>query len=419
VEDRAGLGAAFPGPFAQSALRLFLPADRREEFEGDLIEEAEAIVLPRYGRRTALLWFWWQLAASAPPMLVRRLDKEVRMYPQRWIVPAALLGLWGLWGLVDIGRTPSGGFDWGNSTVIAVEPGGPADQAGLKEGDRILTMGGIPVTDLTALRRQPRTEIGETRMLVVERTDAATGAKTTENIGITYFGLPLHDRTVNIVAGLIGFAFLLSGLTVFLKTQSTPALLFALVGFGFAAMLLPSPYIGPYGLRIATMSVFFLAFLTGFACLLHFLLVFPKRKKVMERRIVAWMIYLPVVLLVLMGIVNFLVVDLRVGSLRAPTAVLLGLVLIGYVLLSLGALVHSFLTAGPGERAADGLNFMLAGVVVGVLPMTAMMVAGLAGARTDLLPGGDWIFLPLVLIPTSFAAALLKTARGLQATVTG
>lgn len=412
------MGAVFPGPVAQSALRLFLPADRREEFEGDLIEEAEVIILPRHGRRAAFWWFWWQIAASAPSMLACRLDKEVRMYPRRWIVPAALLGLWGLWGLVDIGRTPSGGFDWGNSTVIAVEPGGPADQAGLRKGDRILTMGGVPVSDLAALRRQPRTEIGETTVLVVERTDAATGATATENVRITYSGVPLRGRTVKIVAGLIGFVFLLSGLTVFLMTQSTPALLFALVGFGFSAMLVPSPYVGPYGLRIATMSILFLAFLTGFACLLHFLLVFPKRKRVMEGRLVAWMIYLPVAVFTLVGIINFLVMDLRVGTLRAPAAVLLGLILIGYVLLSLGALVHSFVTAGPGERAAEGLNLMLAGVIVGLLPMTAMMVAGMF-VRTDLLPGGDWIFLPLILIPISFAAALLKTARASRATASG
>ncbi len=412
------MGAAFPGPFAESALRLFLPADRREEFEGDLIEETEAIVLPRCGRRTALLWFWWQIATSVPPMLVRHLDKEVRMYPQRWIVPATLLGLWGLWGLVDLGKTPSGGFDWGNSEVIAVEPGGPADLGGLRTGDRILTMGGIPVRDLTALRRQPRTEIGETTVLVVERTDAATGATTTENIGITYSALPARDRTVSIVAGLIGFVFLLSGLIVFLKTQSTPALLFAAVGFGFAAILLPSPYIGPYGLRIFTMTLFFLAFLTGFACLLHFLLVFPKRKRVMEKKLVPWLIYSPVAVFVAVGIINFVVVDLQVGTLRAPAAVLLGLILIGYVLLSLGALVHSFVTAGPGERAAEGLNLMLAGVVVGLLPMTVMMVAGMF-VRTDLLPGGDWIFLPLILIPISFAAALLKTVGSPQVTATG
>jgi hypothetical protein len=401
-----GMGAAFPGPFAQSMLRLLLPTDRREEFEGDLIEEAEAIVLPRHGRRTALLWFWGQVAASAAPMLVRRLEKEVRMYPQRWIVPAALLGLWGLWGLVELGNTPSGGFDWGSSQVMAVQPEGPADRAGLREGDRIITVDGVPASDFRALRRQPRAEIGQTRVLVVERADAATGAATTESIRITYSGLPTHDRTVGFVAGLIGFAFLLSGLAVFQKTQSTPALLFALVGFGFSAMLLPAPYIGSYGLRTAVTSVLFLAFLVGFACLLHLLLIFPKPKKVMDKKAVRWLLYLPVGLFTLVAIAT-LFFDLRAGALRSPAAVLIGVILVAYVLLSLGALVHSFLTSGPGERAAAGLNLMMAGVVVGLLPLIGMVVAGMF-VRIDLLPGGDWAFLPLVLVPISFAAGLVK-----------
>lgn len=417
AEDGRGMGAVFPGPVAQSALGLFLPADRQEEFEGDLIEEAEVIVLPRFGRRVALWWFWWQIVASAPPMLARRLDKEVRMYPQRWIAPAALLGLWGLWGLVDLGNRPSGGFDWGNSEVIAVEPGGPADRAGLRRGDRILTMGGVSPSDLAALRRQPRTGIGETTVLVVERTDATTGATTTENIEITYSGLPARDRTIDIVAGVIGFVFLLSGLIVVLKTQSSPALLFTGVGFGFAAMLSPSPYIGSYGLRIVTTALLFVPFLTGFACLLHFLLVFPKRKRVMDKKVVTWLMYLPVLVFTLSAVSNFLV-DYQMSALRAYAPFLLGIIMGAYVVLSLVALVHSFVTAGPGERAAEGLSFMLAGAVMGLLPLFVMIVAG-NFVRTDQIPGSDLVFLPMILIPISFAAALLKTARASEATATG
>jgi hypothetical protein len=391
-------------------LHLFLPTDRREEFEGDLIEEVETIVLPRSGPRVALCWFWWQIATSAPSMLARSLNKEVRMYPQRWIVPAALLVVWGLWGLVELGKSPSGGFDWGNSVVIGVDLGGPADQAGLKEGDQILTLGGVPPGDLETLRRQPRTEIGETRVLVVERTDDATGVATTENIEITYSQLPTSERTFDIVAGVVGLFFLLSGLLVFLKIQSTPALLFAIVGFGFAGILLPSPYLGSPGLQAFMSTVFFVAFLTAFASLLHLLLIFPKRKRVIEKRNAEKLIYLPVVVFVLLWIIRQ-IPGFPAERSTTPATVFLGLFFVGYLVLSIGALIHSFVTTAPPERAEQGLNFMFAGVFIGLLPLPLMMVAGLFG-RNDLLPPGNaFFFLTLVLIPISLGLALLKGAR--------
>jgi hypothetical protein len=88
-----GLGDEFPGRGAQFLLRLLLPSGRREEFVGDLIEEAETVVLPQRGRRAARRWFWWQAATSASPMHVRRCAREVGMNRQRWIIVAAILVL--------------------------------------------------------------------------------------------------------------------------------------------------------------------------------------------------------------------------------------------------------------------------------------------------------------------------------------
>ncbi len=346
--DEREIGAAFPGPVARLLLRSFLPDDRREEFEGDLIEEAETIVLPRNGRRVALCWFWWQIAASAPSMLARRLNKEVGMYPQRWIGPAALLVIVGLWGLVDLANSPNGGFNWDYSVVIGVRPDGPAGQAGLREGDRILTLDGIPAGDRETLRRQPRTEIGGMRVLVVERTDETTGVTTTENIEITYSRLPTGALTFEIVAVVVGLVFLLSGMLVFLKAPSTPSLLFVIVGFGFAGgMLFPSPDIGSSGLLQAFLSnVLFVAFLTAFASLLHLLLIFPKRKRVMEKRNAGKLIYLPVAAYALLGIIIF-TWELPVDRFRTALLVVLGLIFVGYLVLSIVALIHSFVTAAP------------------------------------------------------------------------
>jgi len=86
-----GLGTDFPGKGAQFLLRLLLPAGRRDEVVGDLIEEAETVVLPRRGRGAAVRWFWWQAATSASPMHARRCAREVGMHRQRWIIVVAIL----------------------------------------------------------------------------------------------------------------------------------------------------------------------------------------------------------------------------------------------------------------------------------------------------------------------------------------
>ena len=73
------------------------------------------------------------------------------------------------------------------------------------------------------------------------------------------------------------------------------------------------------------------------------------------------------------------------------------------------ALIHSFVTAraresrGGFELHACRCRYRL--------PLTFMMVAGMF-VRTDLLPGAfDFLFLTLILIPISFALAILKGAR--------
>jgi hypothetical protein len=85
------LGVDFPGPIARCVLRLLVPARRREEFVGDLIEEAETVVLPKRGRAAAQRWFWRQALTSASPLYARHYHKEVGMKRTRWIVAALLL----------------------------------------------------------------------------------------------------------------------------------------------------------------------------------------------------------------------------------------------------------------------------------------------------------------------------------------
>ena len=56
-------------PKMATLLVLLIPKKNREHILGDLDEEYRTILMPRYGRRTANLWYWWQAAISVGPLL--------------------------------------------------------------------------------------------------------------------------------------------------------------------------------------------------------------------------------------------------------------------------------------------------------------------------------------------------------------
>lgn len=83
VDD--GLGSGFPGALEKALLAVLLPTRHREEFVGDLIEEAETLVLPNKGPRAARRWFWRQVLASASPLYRHQSTREIHMSPWRWL----------------------------------------------------------------------------------------------------------------------------------------------------------------------------------------------------------------------------------------------------------------------------------------------------------------------------------------------
>ncbi len=87
-----------------------------------------------------------------------------------------------------------------------------------------------------------------------------------------------------------------------------------------------------------------------------------------------------------------------------------GLFIAGYFGLALISIIRNFSRATPDERTADGLGLMLLGTLIGLLPVTISSIVGLV-APTVVLPGSQYYFLTLILIPITFAAAAIKSAQ--------
>jgi len=83
--ENSPIESGVPGAVGNAVLTLLLPSRHREAIVGDLIEEAETLVLPRDGSAAARRWFWRQAIASASPLYHRQTTREVLVSGWRWL----------------------------------------------------------------------------------------------------------------------------------------------------------------------------------------------------------------------------------------------------------------------------------------------------------------------------------------------
>jgi hypothetical protein len=320
----------------------------------------------------------------------------------------ALAIVWGLLGSLDQKNNPYGGFGWNvDEGVRRVDADGPAAQAGLQVGDRILSIGGVATDDWRARRRQPRPLIGETRDFLVDRTDEATGTTTTETLPVTYAPPPTSSIADWLPGLAIGLLFLLCGAVVYLRAPNRPTLLFCALCFCLGAVMMPGPYLASFAFRMVQQVLVMVGFLGGFVLMLHFLLSFPKRKQFLERPDAWKWVYIPGAGAAALGIIlDFL--GSGSGILANVFTIVMGIIVLAYMVSSIAAMVHTYVRTTPAERTEFGLTYVLWGVIGGLLPIGLMLVVSLFGGHP---PGGEYYFLALLLIPVAFAVALLKAGR--------
>ena len=70
-------------------------------------------------------------------------------------------------------------------------------------------------------------------------------------------------------------------------------------------------------------------------------------------------------------------------------------------------MVQSYSRASTEERSAKGLNLMLIGAILGLLPIIIVVLVQTVAPQV-IVPGGNYAFLFFGLIPVLFAIALRK-----------
>ncbi len=320
------------------------------------------------------------------------------------LVFATVVVVYGALGWLDVKNYAQGGWaTTPDNTVTQVLSGSLAEAGGLQVGDKIVSLGGIAVTDAAAQADRGRPSVGETWEFVVERDGA------TVSVDVT-FGEPVAERKFLAHAGfLVGFCFIIFTVRAFMQEQTASTQALALAGILFSFVFLLGPYFGSPMLRSIDTAVTTLLVWLGVASILNFLLVHLRSG---GNRL----LYIP-------GLVAGLFIAWRVlaqpeatDGLNNLTNVVVGVIATFYMISALVTVYRSYAGATGSERESSGLKLMMIGAVVGLLPPIIAVVGGIVAPQM-VLPGQNFYFLAFIAIPITWSMAVLKKSTG-PATVT-
>ena len=166
---------------------------------------------------------------------------------------------------------------------------------------------------------------------------------------------------------MFGFFYLGFTLWAYLKKTSRTTLVLAVTGTCLGLAFFNGSYFESFGLRAGATALQNIVVFIGLGALLHFLLIYPKPKPIMGKPNIESLLYLPPLIVGFFLAYRGLLTPAATSGLNTLTTVLLGIVVGGYLLLCVIAMVQSYRGASAEERSQGGLNLALIGTVVGLL----------------------------------------------------
>ena len=285
--------------------------------------------------------------------------------------------------------------------VTRVEPGSPADEAGFEVGDRVRMNGGIEVTNSKAFTERARPAVGDVREYVIER----DGEQMTKSL--TFGPVLQRTRLFSYLNYITAFCFLICGIWPYLKKRNPQSALFALTGATFFLLLIGPPYFASFSLRTAISYIFFPIAFSSLAFLVHFALSYPERNSWLDKKMAMPMIYGPVVFLTLYSAILAIARPDTTSAFARINQLISAVIIGGFLVAAVYLLIRMYLKADAEKRSAFGLNIMLIGILIALLPTIASIVMNAVSPGT-IFPAFDFLAYTLILLPIAFAYAIVK-----------
>lgn len=310
-------------------------------------------------------------------------------------------------GMRDFARAPYTGIQHNNLVVSAIERNSPNLGAGLRFGDRILSVNGAPVRNVDhyhylVASAPPPSSIA----LEVARGDSVFTAIAR---GVPQ---PAGRITGKLSNTVVAFTFVLIGLIVLLKRPDILGALFAAACYILSYLITERPVTGSPPLHIVGELWYDFLFIFLPAFFLHFFLVFPGRDIERGSRRAALARYLyapPAVLLVL----TFAAALRRYGAPGDPGLarsierinMLTVLMWFAYIVASLSLFIRTYFASTRVQRIK--FRIVIVGVAAGIVPLTVLML--LKQFRPEAAVPARYLWpLSLSFMPFSFAYVIVR-----------
>jgi hypothetical protein len=292
--------------------------------------------------------------------------------------------------------------------VLRVDRDSPGAVAGLRVRDVIKSLNGVPATNGNELQELQRHAPAAGAWAVEVERNGETVLLT-----ISPTGLPAREIRLARTRSLLGLFFLGFPFWAWFKSPDSPALLLAVFGLSFGFLLMGAPSFESPAVRSVLDGVAILALYTGIAAFVHFLLAFPSRRRFLDRRWAAVVLYGPAVIVVLVSVATLnLPIEIISRNVIGMLSTLFGAL---YFLSAVVLLIWRYVAASRADRARHGLGIMLLGTLAAFVPLLLYPVV------TSLWPGSARYYqiiastysppLTMVLVPIAFSVAAVRSAR--------
>ena len=336
------------------------------------------------------------------------MTNQTHKYGSILVIAGILFIIWGIFGLMDAKNYTYAGYNTDdNWEVIRIEEGSPAEASGLQLGDVIKSTGGIAVTDTKAINERPRATIGETREMVVDRNNEEV------TLQLTYAEMINKDRTINMVGFVIGLLFIILGIYANNKHKSSLSFSFAVFSVCFGFLFMGGPYIASVALSSVVGIISTAVLLFSFTALAIYMLRYPPESSFLSGKN-SKLLYVPMLILLAIIVILEIVQPDGSGTLNMVMRLLFGVFIIGYFLIALITLIRKYAKASSDDRSSKGLNLMLLGVIIGIVPILIYFTIGTLAPGTE-LPGNDYVFYTFAIMPICFTMALNKLSQQKEA----